>query len=367
MEQIVFTNDSIKNILVENFVSVRMQFDSTLNDDSLIKKMYAEVGAFKSSFNITEYPTYLFFDHEGNFLYKDVGFKDRMEFKKTIEIATDPNRQYFALLKKFREGTIDNGRLTDLAFMALNVSNDSVANEIAKHCLNTYFDTISTSGMLAERNLDFLTTFRHLINSRQNIFIKLCSIAEAGDSLTGFNDTAEELVLKVLFKEKIQPLLNIAYEKNNAPNWNKLYRAIKKEYGSKVANKSILEARLKFYEKKKNWKQFLKLAIAKIKATDPSKNEVVYAINVNTTSWLIFLHSENKRQIKLAIDWMKNLVVNNTSQPGWLDTYANLLYKSGNKKEALKWEEMAFKLSPNDHEIESALLLMKLNKPTWKK
>jgi hypothetical protein len=48
-----------------------------------------------------------------------------------------------------------------------------------------------------------------------------------------------------------------------------------------------------------------------------------------------------------------------------MDTYANVLYKLGNKEEAMKWQETATKESPGDAEIQSNFQKMKLGKPTW--
>ncbi len=55
----------------------------------------------------------------------------------------------------------------------------------------------------------------------------------------------------------------------------------------------------------------------------------------------------------------------------YIDTYANILYKSGKKKLAIQWQEKAFAMASNaddDYLIKSLgdnLQKMKNNEPTW--
>ena len=49
----------------------------------------------------------------------------------------------------------------------------------------------------------------------------------------------------------------------------------------------------------------------------------------------------------------------------FMDTYANILYKMGKKKEAIKMQEEALLVSNNDPNIKATLDKMKAGEKTW--
>jgi predicted Zn-dependent protease len=57
----------------------------------------------------------------------------------------------------------------------------------------------------------------------------------------------------------------------------------------------------------------------------------------------------------------------NTTEPAYLDTYANLLYKAGKKNEAIAWQQKAVEASPENERpgYQSTLDKMKKGEKTW--
>ena len=57
----------------------------------------------------------------------------------------------------------------------------------------------------------------------------------------------------------------------------------------------------------------------------------------------------------------------NSNNSLYLDTYANLLYKLGQRNEAMKYETKAIKLATGKYidEFKATLLKMKQNEKTW--
>jgi hypothetical protein len=62
---------------------------------------------------------------------------------------------------------------------------------------------------------------------------------------------------------------------------------------------------------------------------------------------------------------MKIIMDSEAPRANHFDTYANLLYKTGQKKQAIQWETMALTLAPDDLGIRETLEKMKNNIPTW--
>jgi hypothetical protein len=67
-----------------------------------------------------------------------------------------------------------------------------------------------------------------------------------------------------------------------------------------------------------------------------------------------------------ALDWSKRSF-NDKPIPGYMDTYANILYKMGKKDDAITWEQKAADLSAGDEKAgyQSTIEKMKKGEKTW--
>jgi hypothetical protein len=70
--------------------------------------------------------------------------------------------------------------------------------------------------------------------------------------------------------------------------------------------------------------------------------------------------------LNTAIKAMQYDIEHYTGDPAWaIDTYDNLLYKSGRIKEAIKWKTKAVQLSNNGNEYIDTLEKMNREEPIW--
>jgi len=90
------------------------------------------------------------------------------------------------------------------------------------------------------------------------------------------------------------------------------------------------------------------------------------ANQMNSACWTIFQNIDDKATLKKAVTWShKSLVISNNN-PSYLDTYANLLYKTGKTKEAIKIQSEAIEKAGNDKKsLEDTLEKMKKGEKTW--
>ncbi|MNW04266.1 hypothetical protein D3C71_2003320 [compost metagenome] len=65
------------------------------------------------------------------------------------------------------------------------------------------------------------------------------------------------------------------------------------------------------------------------------------AATLNTAAWSFFENKVNDELLKKALNWSKSSLVLEKNNPYYLDTYAHLLYRLGNKVEALKQQQLA--------------------------
>jgi len=63
---------------------------------------------------------------------------------------------------------------------------------------------------------------------------------------------------------------------------------------------------------------------------------------LNDYAWTVFTKCDDKKILQSALEWSKLTFDKETKkEPGYIDTYANILYKLGKKEEALAWERKA--------------------------
>jgi len=151
---------------------------------------------------------------------------------------------------------------------------------------------------------------------------------------------------------------------------------ISKKYNDKFAERNVLNAQLKWYTDNQMWEKVIKYYIIKAERYGLDTAGLGKTFLNNFVFEIIFMHSNDTYQINKGIQWMEMLLKEQPNDPAGLDTYANLLYKTGRVTAAIALEEKAEKI-----EIESAktqrrdpdpiysetISKMKKGEPTWAK
>ena len=91
------------------------------------------------------------------------------------------------------------------------------------------------------------------------------------------------------------------------------------------------------------------------------------SLNLNNIAWEIFEKVSNKNALQDALRWSGRSLELSPNNAPWLDTYANLLYKLGQKEEAIvKEEEALHYANTEEHKwFEKTLVKMKSGEKTW--
>lgn len=87
--------------------------------------------------------------------------------------------------------------------------------------------------------------------------------------------------------------------------------------------------------------------------------------DMNNDAWFVFENTKDSSLLKTAMSWSRRVLRKQPENVEAMDTYANLLYKIGNKNEAISWEDKAVQLAPNHKEIRANYDKMKRGEPTW--
>lgn len=169
----------------------------------------------------------------------------------------------------------------------------------------------------------------------------------------------------MIYKEECQAVIDQAKKTNAEPDWNRLTATISSKYGQLYVARNMLKAKVDYYQFTKQWGLYVKYFVEQRKGWDVSKISSV--LTLNNSADVVFQYSNNKAELETALTWANRAVEVQGDKPSGnvVDTKANLLYKLGNKADALALEQKAAALSPRDKEIQNNYQKMQQGLPTW--
>jgi len=363
MDQKIYTNDTVFQFMNKNFICVKVQFDSTSHDNLFIQKWHKTADTLQKLFNVNAFPTYLFFDPSGKIVHKDLGFKNVKDFMTMVKDAIDTNKQYYTALK---DTNLTTDKMRYVADMAAKLNDTLVRKKMVSlyiSNLNASIPHTCPSSVLSKENIEFLNRNRKYLKSSDPIFQRYFGNRILVDNVMKVPYYSNSLIDYVVYTESLSFQVKVGPE----PKWKNLENNIRYAYNKDVANRTIMRAKTDYYRTNKKWKEYSHCFVKQIlyyRALQP-KDFKPWDLIINNQAWEVFLHSNNKKELKIALKWSEEACSLNPNGAQNLDTKANLYYKLGNRKEALYWEEKAYNLNPKDLDISSNYLIMKNKQKTW--
>jgi hypothetical protein len=254
-----------------------------------------------------------------------------------------------------------------MANISWSLDKKQLANTIAIDYIGNYLLKLNDSQLYNRENLNFIRRYNQSSNNQS--FLLFYNHVEKIDSVMGEREYALNYIDYIIAKEEIDPRLwKDDKSVTEDPDWRQMGRTIGKKYNSAYAERTILNAQIRWYEYKKDSSALVQFTIKKVdKYGLDTSGFGKLAIN-NIAFYMIFMRTNDKTKLNKAIHWME-IVLKYEPAPGnaeFMDTYANLLYKTGRISEALKCEESAAKLDPAAKDIEENYIKMKNGLPTWR-
>jgi hypothetical protein len=252
----------------------------------------------------------------------------------------------------------------------------NMAMVIAQDYIDNYLSHLKKDNLFTKENIKFLSGYTS--TSREKSFWILFRNANKIDKVMLDSDYVESKLHFIISMEEIQPALDSASNSNTIPNWSNLSQIVKKKYNTYYSDRVLAEAKIRWYQFKKDWSQFCKYTIAFV------DKYVLYSDDYELAerSWNVFLVSLDKEQLQTASQWTKRVITRNTDStnilPNIIDTYANIIYKISylfeNKKHisrAIEEEARALSIAQRFNEkskveiFSKTIEKMKLQEPTW--
>jgi thioredoxin-related protein len=338
MAKEIFPKQEVGAFFNQNFLNVAVQFDITSIDNPEVKSWYKDAKKIHEAYKVGSYPTYLYFNPQGNLVQTLVGSTaDAKEFIEKSKLALDPKTQYATLKRQYHEGNRDSTFLANITSMAYSLREQDSLRYYAHDYLKLQ------KNLFSPNNIKLITATTK--KSSDIGFVLLRSQPDLVDSIVG-HKVSRRIVKHIVSEEIIRPMTRsnltiteygggmVVYGGAIIPNvdWQLAKTKLDVNY-SDISEEMLRQAKLQHYEELKDWKKCALVieAWGKTNIHDAvDHDELDYYISS------IFEQCADKDVLKSALKWSTQNIKADKSNLGYLFTYNKLLYKNGKDKAAVK-------------------------------
>ena len=311
----MFTNDVVADYYNKSFICAH--FDMEKGEGIQLAQTY----------QVRAYPTLLFINPQGEMVHKRVGAPQNVQdYIDMGNIAQTPGEGFNAYEKKFQAGD------RDPKFIMKYLDRLQGAYMPISEPLQQYFASQKESDLMNRANWEMIYQYVTDMDSKefgylmkhQKEFEKLYTRDSVNTKISG------------VF---LQALTNISRSRSfTDENYNQLKQKIRAT-GFADAEKVIFSGDLNLYQMKSDVAKFIDLAYSGLDKYYANDN-----IMLNRMAWNFFQITTEQKYLEKASVWAKKSIsIKSTAENN--DTYANLMFKLGNKAEAIKYEKVALELA----------------------
>jgi dipeptidyl aminopeptidase/acylaminoacyl peptidase/thiol-disulfide isomerase/thioredoxin len=372
MDMEVYPNSAIGKLINEKFISVKVQFDQTEKDPDQIKKWYSDAKMIMERYQIESFPTYLFVNPDGKLNYKAEGYQNAEDFTKTVLVAKDPQKNYTGQIQQFKSGKVSGNALLKLALLAKKYHDDNTAMAVARKYKATVLDKENPEKVLSPELAEYIGSFYILLSTKDEVVKYMYSNQSKSDSLLKNKGFSKSVVDYAIITDLIDSEIkdDTSYTKE-APDWNRIERKITNTYDQNTSKRLIVAAKIRWYNANKDWQSVVKYNLEELESRGIDTLGMASSGLNNMCYEVIFKYATDTISLNKGIALMEMILKNHPDADSWLDTYANLLYKTNRIKEALQHEQRALEIAEkrsDPHrmaEYKEVLYKMRNNQPTW--
>jgi thioredoxin-related protein len=322
LEKYTFQEEKVVEVLSQSFVPVRLDMDEypglVLTED----------------YDIDILPSLLFIDGKGELVHRSCGAIDGAEILELVKEAQSPDKNSRVLQKEYEAGK------RDVAFMEQYMWTLEIACADIEQFLRSHFEDMPVSEMIREGNWYVIMEYVNSVYSRA--FIQLLENQEAFTAQYG----AEDVQSKILDVFEIE-YYGLASAGDYIYFGMQSLEYLAKQYDFQYKDDFLNTLSFGMAEMTEDWDRYADAAVQFIKPEleDPELLQDV--------CWKFYLFVDDADKLAMALTWSKFLLDNQDPDPALIDIYASLLYRSGNTREAIKYEKEALKMA-EDWEMDTA-------------
>ncbi|MDQ6479476.1 thioredoxin fold domain-containing protein [Dyadobacter sp. LHD-138] len=323
MEKEAFTDPRVIDFYNANFISFKIDSEDKGAGEALSKQ-----------YGIMGFPTYLYFDKEGEKSHQSAGFKPSNDFIQDGKNASDPNTALFTLLSKYDLGE----RSPQLLFNLSSVLTYYMVKDNPKEkIVQEYLSTRSAQELESEKNLrfiftnllDFKTPTSQFFLKSQERFIPLFGKADV-------DKMAQRIITQTAFK---------AGGENNLALLGELKKIVATSFAD--TSKLLSLTQIYYFGGKRDWPGYAKSTLQYGKTVGANDWQTMYETGIYLKHF-----AKDKETLKIGIQVMDRVLKLHKNYEH-LCIYSNLQNKVGNKYLALKAAKEAVKISKAEGEDSS--------------
>ncbi len=275
-------------------------------------------------YNVRNYPTYLFFDSNGELVHRSLGSMPAEDFIKLCTNTLNPQNQFVTLRKKYESGIKDSAFLRSFALKA-NDAQDS----LAQHALKEFFATAKYELTPANVSLIVYTT--------NNIYDTGYAIIQAN------KDVFSKVIGKDAIDEQLEELVWNEAKRAGKKGTNKeAFRKVIQQYLPDKTDLLCAEYELSLLKRANNWKDYLPKAL--VFADKFCKNDYDRLNSIAGNLWENF---KDKPTLEKALKFALRSVELNSNYDN-NDTVARLYAKLNNNAYAKKYAQTSLELAKKE-------------------
>lgn len=357
MSQNIFPQEKVGDFFNDKFVNLKIQMDQTAKDNDDVKSWYDEAKRFTKDYDVNAYPTFLIFAPSGELVHRIVGGGEADDFIAKAQLGLNPETQYYTVVKNF----IDNPNDAQIAYNTISAATGAFDRKLMDQAIARYIQLEGPDALLTTENVGLILPY--VSSTKSPIFALFSANIDKVDLLLAELNapfTVNDVLASAIIADVVVPQV---YDESVATlDFDVLQKQLNKDFPTIDVSKSLLHSKGDYYVAKKNWPAF-KDVVNEIVRT---QGKDVTPAMLNQFAWEIFENCDDTACLQAALAWSKKSL-EPEELAAYIDTYANLLYKTGDTKNAIAWQEKAVQsASENDKQgFTETLEKMKSGKATW--
>ena len=330
MDKETFADKQVADLMNRSFVATKLEMEKDVLGSKLSRK-----------YIITSFPSFLILDEEGKLLHIIKGYQKPKDFIQTLE-------QKFAQKEGVDRLGYNHANL-DLVYPDCYVSafaENGKRKFPTDSILHRYLD--KQKDFFTEINANVMFRFSHQLND------KYLSLLVSNESKYAQLFGAEE-ISDAIWSSVVSKMRKLAKDRNE-----KGFAELEARYGNVIAQNR--ENRFYFYSEYYKSAEKWELYVSGIQ--DAQSSGIQLSNNfINSAAWELHEKCDNNELLAQAKEWMST-VVNSDKEYDYLDTYAALLFKTNNPKEAGEYARLAIEAGKRaDKDVKATEeLLLKIEK-----
>ena len=260
----------------------------------------------------------------------------------------------------FAQKKTDYSKVPSLVKEEKEKGNYKLADSLAKDYMDNYLFKLTENQLMSKDNLSFIN--ENLTTTDIKGFKLFFKQRNKVNSVLGPHK-AEYAIRYAIAKQYIPKEIE---QNSGTIDWEKIEYAVVTKFGA-LGQETFYGNRMEYYFNAKDWNNFGKYYMLYF---EKALKRPEY--DINDTTWFLFENVNDPKALKFACDVVMKYAMGEwyETNVNAYDTYANLLYKMGNKDKAIEWEEKALRLAKGNEYLEKQFMValgkMQKNEKTWK-